>query len=83
MNNPSSWSGIRGVLHQMHGAQPGDPAKAARAVTLALESAVTPLRLQLGTDSVGAVRAHAEQLLADLSNWERVGIETAVDTAAA
>jgi NAD(P)-dependent dehydrogenase (short-subunit alcohol dehydrogenase family) len=74
---------IRGVLHDMHGAQPGDPAKAARAVALALESDVTPLRLQLGADSIGAVRAHAEQLLKDLATWERVGTETALDRAAA
>jgi NAD(P)-dependent dehydrogenase (short-subunit alcohol dehydrogenase family) len=71
-------SGIRGVLHDMNGAQPGDPAKAARAVSQALESDATPLRLQLGADSIGAVRAHAEQLLKDLAAWERVGLETAV-----
>jgi NAD(P)-dependent dehydrogenase (short-subunit alcohol dehydrogenase family) len=67
---------IRGLLHGMHGVQPGDPAKAARAVVQALEADVTPLRLQLGADSIGAVRAHAEQLLKDLAKWERVGTET-------
>jgi NAD(P)-dependent dehydrogenase (short-subunit alcohol dehydrogenase family) len=70
-------SGMRGIMHDMNGAQPGDPAKAARAVALALESATTPLRLQLGADSIGAVRAHSEQLLKDLATWERVGLETA------
>jgi NAD(P)-dependent dehydrogenase (short-subunit alcohol dehydrogenase family) len=74
---------IRGVLHEMHGAQPGDPAKAAQAVALALEATATPLRLQLGADSIGAVRAHAEQLLSDLATWERVGADTTVDTKAA
>jgi NAD(P)-dependent dehydrogenase (short-subunit alcohol dehydrogenase family) len=78
-----SLAGIRGVLDRMHGSQPGDPVKAARAVALALESDTTPLRLQLGADSIGAVRAHAEQLLKDLGKWERVGIETAVDAVAA
>src|SRR5690349_16678474 len=73
---------IRNVLHDMHGTQPGDPAKAARAVATALESDSTPLRLQLGADSIGAVRAHAEQLLKDLATWERVGTETTVDRAA-
>jgi NAD(P)-dependent dehydrogenase (short-subunit alcohol dehydrogenase family) len=71
-------SGIRGIMHTIDGAQPGDPAKAARAVATALESDATPLRLQLGADSIGAVRAHAEQLLKDLATWERVGTETAV-----
>ena len=70
---------IRGVLNDMHGAQPGDPAKAARAVVTALEADVTPLRLQLGADSLGAVRAHAEQLLKDLAAWEGVGADTAVE----
>jgi NAD(P)-dependent dehydrogenase (short-subunit alcohol dehydrogenase family) len=71
---------IRGVMHDMNGVQPGDPAKAARAIVQALEAEVTPLRLQLGADSIGAVRAHAENLLKDLATWERVGAETAVDS---
>jgi NAD(P)-dependent dehydrogenase (short-subunit alcohol dehydrogenase family) len=74
---------IRGALRDMDGTQPGDPAKAALAVTQALEAKVTPLRLQLGVDSIGAVRAHAEQLLRDLTQWEPVGADTAVDRAAA
>ena len=69
---------IRGVMHDMHGAQPGDPAKAARAVVQALEAEVTPLRLQLGADSIGAVRAHAQKLLEDLANWEATGADTAL-----
>jgi len=78
-----SLSGIRGVLHDMHGTQPGDPAKAARAVALALESDATPLRLQLGADAIAAVRTHAELLLKDLAAWERVGTDTAVGAKAA
>jgi NAD(P)-dependent dehydrogenase (short-subunit alcohol dehydrogenase family) len=73
-----SLSSIRGVMHAMDGAQPGDPRKAARAVMKALEAEVTPLRLQLGADSIGAVRAHAETLLADLAAWEGTGADTAV-----
>jgi NAD(P)-dependent dehydrogenase (short-subunit alcohol dehydrogenase family) len=76
-------SGIRGAMHDLNGTQPGDPAKAARAVARALESDSTPLRLQLGADSIGAVRAHAEQLLKDLTTWQSVGLATAVDAAAA
>ena len=72
-------SGTRGMMHDMNGTQPGDPAKAARAVALALESDATPLRLQLGADAIGAVRAHSEQLLKDLATWERVSVDTTVD----
>ena len=74
---------LRGVMNQIDGVQPGDPAKAARAVAKALESDNTPLRLQLGADAIGAVRAHAEQLLKDLAAWERVGTETALHGPAA
>jgi NAD(P)-dependent dehydrogenase (short-subunit alcohol dehydrogenase family) len=70
---------IRKIMHGMHGTQPGDPAKAARATVIALESGDTPLRLQLGADAVAAVRAHSEQLLKDLGHWERVGLDTAID----
>jgi len=72
--------GIRTVMNDLNGTQPGDPAKLARAVALALESDVPPLRLQLGADSIAAVRTHAEQLLKDLSVWERVGTETTIET---
>jgi NAD(P)-dependent dehydrogenase (short-subunit alcohol dehydrogenase family) len=68
---------VRGLMRDMHGAQPGDPAKAARAVMQALDADVTPLRLQLGADSIAAVRAHAQMLLKDLASWERIGIDTA------
>jgi NAD(P)-dependent dehydrogenase (short-subunit alcohol dehydrogenase family) len=74
---------IRGAMNSIHGAQPGDPAKAAHAVARAIEAEVTPLRLQLGADSIGAVRSHAEQLLGDLAKWEQVGSATAVDAQAA
>lgn len=75
--------GTRAFAHGMNGTQEGDPAKAAAAIEVALEAETTPLRLQLGADSVGPVRAHAEQLLADLSKWESVALNTRVDTRAA
>ena len=43
----------------MHGSQDGDPAKAARALDLAFQADNPPLRLQVGADSIAAVRAHA------------------------
>jgi NAD(P)-dependent dehydrogenase (short-subunit alcohol dehydrogenase family) len=73
----------RAFAHGMNGTQEGDPAKAAAAIEMALEAETTPLRLQLGTDSVEAVRAHAEQLIKDLTTWESVALHTRVDTRAA
>jgi NAD(P)-dependent dehydrogenase (short-subunit alcohol dehydrogenase family) len=62
----------RAFAHQMHGAQEGDPAKAAAAIETALEAEVTPLRLALGGDAADAIRGHAQTLLADMAKWEKV-----------
>jgi NAD(P)-dependent dehydrogenase (short-subunit alcohol dehydrogenase family) len=75
--------GMRDLAHKMHGTQYGDPYKAARAVELALIAETTPLRLQVGADSVAVVRAHAEHLLKDLTAWEKVASDTRVDAVAA
>lgn len=69
---------FRSAVETMHGTQAGDPAKAARALDLALAAETTPLRLQVGADALEAVRAHAEQLLRDLSAWEQVARDTAI-----
>jgi NAD(P)-dependent dehydrogenase (short-subunit alcohol dehydrogenase family) len=67
----------RAFAASMHHTQAGDPRKAARAIDLALQSANTPLRLQLGADAIDMVRQHAESLLGDLAEWERVARDTA------
>ena len=74
--------GVREFARGMDGTQAGDPDKAARAVAATLDAATTPLRLQLGADSVAAVRGHAERLLAELAQWEATGLDTRFDGAA-
>ena len=69
----------RQFAHGMHQTQAGDPRKAAAAIERALAAPVTPLRLQLGGDSVDAVRAHAQALLADIDAWEHVARGTDFD----
>ena len=54
-----------------------------RALDLALSADNTPLRLQVGGDSIAAVRAHAEHLLRDLATWEDIGSDIRVDASAA
>jgi len=68
---------MRTLVHDMDGKQDGDPAKAARALDLALHADNLPL--QLGADAIGAVRTHGEQFLKDLTAWEKVGSNIRVD----
>ena len=68
----------RNFARNMHGTQAGDPRKAAAAIEAALDSPNTPLRLQLGADSVAAIRGHSQTLLNDLAVWETVGRATAL-----
>ena len=72
----------REFAHSMHNTQAGDPRKAAVAIAKALEAGHTPLRLQLGGDSVDAVRAHAQALLKDIEAWEALSRSTDFDAAA-
>lgn len=61
------------------GRQPGDPAKAARAVIAALEADHTPLRLPLGDDAVDAVLAHLDGVRAEIAAWEKTARATMFD----
>ncbi|NGM19246.1 SDR family NAD(P)-dependent oxidoreductase [Roseomonas stagni] len=70
---------IRAFAEGMHGTQAGDPAKAARAVHIALAAPVTPLRLALGQDAIDAVRGHAQALLAEMDAWAALGADTRVE----
>ncbi|QFZ17012.1 oxidoreductase [Saccharothrix syringae] len=71
----------REFLREVHGAQPGDPAKAARAIRAALDAPNTPLRLALGNDAVDAIGARLATVRAELDEWEAVGRSTDVETA--
>lgn len=75
--------GTRDFATGMHGTQAGDPAKAARAIDLALQSDATPLRLALGDDAVDAIREHATSVLAELAAWESISRDVAVEEVAA
>lgn len=72
---------VREFAHAMHNTQMGDPMKAAAAIDRALRAETTPLRLQLGQDSVDMVRQHAQQMLAEMEAWEPVAAATQFDGA--
>jgi len=69
----------RNFAKAMNGSQEGDPLKAAAAIDKALAAENTPLRLQLGEDAFNAIKQHSENLLKDLSAWEKVAIDTKLD----
>jgi NAD(P)-dependent dehydrogenase (short-subunit alcohol dehydrogenase family) len=69
----------RNFAKGMNGTQEGDPFKAAAAIDKALAAEKTPLRLQLGEDSVNAIKQHSKNLLQDLAEWEPVAIDTKLD----
>lgn len=66
---------IRDFCAKLDQTQPGDPAKAARAIDLALQN--PPLRLVLGSDAVDAVKAHSNTVLQNIADWEAVSRDTA------
>ncbi len=62
----------RKFAHGMNYTQPGDPVKAAKAVFDTLDGDRLPLRLALGNDAVDGIRSHAEAVLKNLTDWERI-----------
>jgi NAD(P)-dependent dehydrogenase (short-subunit alcohol dehydrogenase family) len=59
-----------------HGAQPGDPARAARAIITAVEADQPPALLMLGTDALTSIRAVIDAQLAELTAWEKTSVST-------
>jgi NAD(P)-dependent dehydrogenase (short-subunit alcohol dehydrogenase family) len=62
-----------------HGTQPGDPAKAAKAIIAAVESEEPPAFLLLGNDALNTYRRLAEARLDTIKHWEHLTISTDVD----
>jgi hypothetical protein len=71
---------LRTGMPEDDGKQPGDPAKAAAAILLALESENPPLRLALGNDAVDAISEALDNAKAELTAWESVGRRAVFDS---
>jgi NAD(P)-dependent dehydrogenase (short-subunit alcohol dehydrogenase family) len=71
----------REYVQTNHGAQPGDPAKAARAIISALDADEPPLRLVLGADAIGNIERRLAAVGDELDTWRSVGEATAIDDA--
>ena len=67
----------RAFAEQSEGKQPGDPAKAARAIIDAVNAGAPNLRLPLGADAVQNIRAKLAQVTADVDQTESVASATA------
>jgi NAD(P)-dependent dehydrogenase (short-subunit alcohol dehydrogenase family) len=59
-----------------HGTQPGDPARAGRAILTAVESAEPPAMLLLGSDALTSYRQVLNTALAEADTWEELSVST-------
>jgi NAD(P)-dependent dehydrogenase (short-subunit alcohol dehydrogenase family) len=71
----------RDYVRTNHGAQPGDPVKAAEAILTALDADEPPLRLGLGADAIGNIERHLAAVGDELEAWRSLGESTAFDDA--
>jgi NAD(P)-dependent dehydrogenase (short-subunit alcohol dehydrogenase family) len=69
----------RAYVRDNHLEQPGDPAKAVRAIIEALDADEPPLRLVLGADAIGNIESRWHALAEELDAWRAVGEATALD----
>lgn len=69
---------VREALAGNDGRQPGDPAKAAKAVVDVTEVDEPPLRLQLGADAVERVEAKLDLVRRELDTWRHVALSTGI-----
>ncbi len=67
------------LLQSTSGKQPGDPAKAAKAILFALNSGHPPLRLLLGKVALDAVRDKFKTEEEEFSKWETVSLNTSFE----
>jgi NAD(P)-dependent dehydrogenase (short-subunit alcohol dehydrogenase family) len=58
--------------------QPGDPARAARAIIAAVQSPDTPSMLVLGPDALTWFRNAMKELTADVDAWEQTSLSTSI-----
>jgi len=74
---------VREHARDVNHAQPGDPAKAVAAILRLAEAERPPLRVQLGSDSFGAVADKLGTVADEQAQWRELAMSTDFDAAAA
>jgi len=64
----------RAAVQAASGKQPGDPARGAAAIIAAVLSPSPPLRLVLGAQALGHIRAKMKSLTEEMDAWERASL---------
>jgi NAD(P)-dependent dehydrogenase (short-subunit alcohol dehydrogenase family) len=70
---------IRAARHNRSGNQPGDPAKAARAILQTVEAGDPPAHLPLGPDALKLIREALGAREAEMNQWEAISSSTDFD----
>jgi len=68
--------GIRAYMGQLHGNQPGDPAKLGAVIVRLANSSNPPLHLPIGKDAVANFRNKTAQMIKEVEEWEPVSTST-------
>jgi NAD(P)-dependent dehydrogenase (short-subunit alcohol dehydrogenase family) len=68
---------IAAGMQHWYGSHAGDPRNAAKAILRIVDEPAPPLRLVLGADAVGGVRAKIEALRSNVDAWESLSLSTA------
>jgi NAD(P)-dependent dehydrogenase (short-subunit alcohol dehydrogenase family) len=67
---------VRAARQAKNGRQPGDPAKAARALLALVEAPNPPVRLFLGDDALGLVAQKLDAMKVEIAAWEALSRST-------
>jgi len=68
--------GVRAYTSQLHGNQPGDPAKLAQVIVQLAESENPPLHLPIGRDAVNNFRQKVDRMTKEVEAWESISTST-------
>lgn len=72
----STAGAMRAAVPSLNHAQPGDPAKAARAIVEIAATPEPPLRLPLGTDTLQAFDAKLDAFRKEMDTWRHIALST-------